>query len=71
MNMKKSIGITVFVLGLIIGGIGFYQQSQDNKILEIGKLEIKRDATENINMMMIAGVVLVVGGIVVVAVGKK
>ncbi len=69
--MKKSIGITLFVLGLIIGGIGFYQQSQDNKILEIGKLEIKRDATENINMMMIAGVVLVVGGIVVVAVGKK
>jgi hypothetical protein len=69
--MKKSIGIALLVLGVIVGAIGFYQQSQDNKILEIGKLEVKKDATENINMMMIAGVVLAVGGIVVVAVGKK
>jgi hypothetical protein len=44
---------------------------EDNKILEIGNPEMKKDATENINMMMIAGVVLAVGGIVVVAVGKK
>ena len=69
--MKKSIGIALLVLGVCVGAFGFYQQSQDNKILEIGKLEIKKDATENINIMMIAGIVLTVGGIVVVAVGKK
>ena len=69
--MKKSLSIVLFVAGVVLAAIGFYQQSQDNKILEIGKLEIKKDATENINIMMIAGVVLVVGGVVVVAVGKK
>lgn len=69
--MKKSVGIALLGLGIMVGAVGFYQQSQDNKILEIGKLEIKKDATENINIMMIAGVVLAVGGIVVIAVGKK
>ena len=69
--MKKSIGVVLLVLGIVVGAIGFYKQSQDNKVLEIGKLEIKKDATENINIMMVAGVVLAVGGIVVMVVGKK
>jgi len=69
--MKKSIGIALLVLGIIIGAYGFYKQSQDNKVLEIGKLEIKKDDTENINIMMIAGVICVIGGVVVIAVGKK
>lgn len=69
--MKKTIGSILIVVGIILAGIGFYQQSQDNEILELGKLEIKQDATENINIMMISGIVLVVGGIVVLVVGKK
>ncbi len=59
------------IIGIIVAGIGFYQQSQDNEILEIGKLEIEQDATENINIMMIGGIVLAVGGVVVFAIGKR
>lgn len=61
----------LLVIGIVVGAVGFYQQSQDNKVLEVGKLEVKKDATENINIMMIAGVICVVGGVVVIAVGKK
>ncbi|MBP9153246.1 MAG: DUF3185 family protein [Flavobacteriales bacterium] len=69
--MKKSLGVVLLVAGIVLAAVGFYQQSQDNKILEIGNLEIKKDATENINMLMIAGVICAVGGVVVIAVGKK
>lgn len=69
--MKKTIGSILLVIGIVLAAIGFYQQSQDNEILEIDKLEIKQDATENINIMMIGGIVLVVGGVVVIVVGKK
>ena len=69
--MKKSIGVAVLVVGIIVAAFGFYQQSQDNEILKIGKLEVKQDATENINIMMIAGFAVAVGGIVVIATGKK
>ena len=69
--MKKPLGLVLLVAGIVLAAVGFYQQSQDNKILEIGKLEIKQDATENINMLMIAGVICAVGGVVVIAVGKK
>lgn len=69
--MKKTIGAALLIIGIIVAGIGFYQQSQDNEILEIGKLEIEQDATENINIMMIGGIVLAVGGVVVFAIGKR
>lgn len=68
--MKKLIGISLLVVGIIVGVLGFVQQSNDNEILEIGDVELKQDATENINIMMIAGTVVAVGGIVVLAVGK-
>ncbi|MCF8461338.1 MAG: DUF3185 family protein [Flavobacteriales bacterium] len=69
--MKKSLGVVLLVAGIVLAAVGFYQQSQDNKILEIGNLEIEKDATENINMLIIAGVICAVGGMVVIAVGKK
>lgn len=69
--MKKTIGSVLLALGIILAAIGFYQQAEDNQIIEIGKLEVKQDATENINIMMIGGIVLAVGGIVVIAIGKR
>lgn len=70
-RVMKTAGIVIAIVGVIIAGIGFYQQSQDNEILEVGKLELKKDNTENINMMMIAGVIITVGGVVVALVGRK
>lgn len=68
--MKKVIGISLLVVGVIVGILGFVQQSEDNKIVEIGDVEVKQDFTENINIMMIAGTIVAVGGVVVLAVGK-
>lgn len=68
--MKKAIGIGLLVIGIIVGILGFTQQSEDNEILEIGDVELKQDATENINMMMIGGTIAAVAGIVVLAIGK-
>lgn len=69
--MKKIIGVALLVVGIIVGILGFTQQSEDNKIVEIGDVEVKQDMTENINIMMIAGTVAAIGGIVVLAVGKS
>ncbi len=69
--MKKAIGISLLLIGIIVGILGFTEQSQDNEILEIGDVELKQDASENINMMMIGGTIAAVAGIVVLAVGKQ
>lgn len=68
--MKKSIGIILVVLGLVLGGIGLAQQSSDNVIIEIDDLEVARSREHNIHRMIIAGGVMAAGGIAVLLVKK-
>ncbi len=70
--MKNKVATVLIVVGIILGGFGIYQQTQDNEIIEIGDMSIDRSAEHNINWMEIAGGALVVAGIVAFFVpGKK
>jgi hypothetical protein len=70
--MKSKVAGAILVVGIILGGYGIYQQTQDNQIIEIGNMTIDRSAEHNINWMEIAGGALVVVGLVAFFVpGKK
>lgn len=70
--MKNKVATVILIVGIILGGFGIYQQTQDNEILEIGNMSIDRSAEHNINWMEIAGGALVLVGLVAFFVpGKK
>ena len=69
--MKKSIGTLLVIGGLLVGGLGLTQQTEDNTLLEVGAVSIKKDRSENVNWMMIGGGISLLLGIVLVAAGSK
>ncbi|MDN4166181.1 hypothetical protein QWY31_11750 [Cytophagales bacterium LB-30] len=69
--MKKSIGTLLVIGGLLVGGLSLTQQTEDNTLLEVGSVSIKKDRTENVNWMMIGGGISLLIGIVLVAAGSK
>lgn len=71
--MKKSVGITVLVLGILIAAFGWYQNEASSKtIVQIGKTEIKTEKNDpSTNPMLIGGAVVAIIGLVVVIVAKK
>lgn len=69
--MKKSIGTLLVIGGLLVGGLGLTQQTEDNTLLEVGTVSIKKDRSENLNWMMIGGGISLLIGIVLVAAGSK
>lgn len=69
--MKKGLGTLLVIVGLLLGGWGLVEQTEDNKILKVGSLEIKEDRTKNINWMIIGGAVSLILGIAIISVGGK
>ena len=71
--MKKSIGITVLVIGILLAAFGFYQNETSSKtILQIGKTEIKTEKNDpSTNPLIIGGGVVALIGLVITVVAKK
>lgn len=67
----RNLGIILIVVGLGLGIFGFYQSSQENKILEVGDLEVKAERGPSLNWMVITGGVLFIAGILVAATGRR
>jgi hypothetical protein len=67
----KSVGMILIVVGLALGIFGFYQSSQDRKLLEIGELEIKKESGFQLNWMIVGGGILFIAGIVAAATQKR
>ncbi|CAN5773546.1 hypothetical protein BH24BAC1_BH24BAC1_15410 [soil metagenome] len=67
----KNLGIILIVIGLLLGIFGFYQSSQDNKLLEIGDLEVKKESGLQLNWMIIGGGILFIAGIVAAATQRR
>lgn len=59
------------MLGLALGIFGFYQSTQDQKLIEIGELEIKKGGGLELNWMIIGGGILFIAGIVAAATQKR
>ncbi len=67
----KNLGIILIVIGLLLGIFGFYQSSQDNTVLEIGDLEVKKESGLQLNWMIIGGGILFIAGIVAAATQRR
>ncbi len=67
----KKIGIIIIAFGLLLGVMGIMKQRDENHILKIGNLELKKEDTQNINWLMKAGGLSVVLGVLILLYPKK
>jgi hypothetical protein len=67
----KNVGIVLVVLGIIMMLITGFNVVTKKKVVDIGPLEINKEEKHPIQWSPIIGGVLLVGGIVIIATGKK
>ena len=67
----RNIGIIIGIVGLIMLIIPGFNYVTQKKVVDIGKLEIKKDETHHVQWSPIIGGILLVGGIVIFATGKS
>ena len=69
--MNKMIGIVLIVLGLVGLAWGGFTYKTREKIVDLGPIQATREKTHNVPLPPIAGAAALIGGIVLVAAGKK
>lgn len=69
--MSKTIGFVLIVLGLIGIAWGGFTFTTKEKVVDLGPIEATRDKKHSVPLPPIAGVVALIGGIALVASGKK
>lgn len=69
--MNKALGVILIVLGLFGLAWGGFTYTTQEKVIDIGPIHATREKTHNIPLPPVAGAVALVGGIVLLAVGKK
>jgi hypothetical protein len=69
--MSKTVGFVLIVIGLIGLAWGGFTYTTKEKIVDLGPIQATRDKTHNVPLPPIAGAAALIGGIVLVAAGKK
>lgn len=67
----KTLGIILIVAGIVLMIITGINVTREEKVLDLGKVEINKKTTTPINWSPILGGVLLVGGIAMLIVGNK
>ncbi len=67
----KTIGIVLIGLGIIMMIYTGFNYVTKEKVVDLGPIQINADKNHPVQWSPIVGLVLIVGGIVVVAVDKK
>jgi len=67
----KALGVILILLGLIGLVWGGLTYTTREKVVDIGPIHASRDKTHNIPLPPIAGALALIGGIALVAVGRK
>ena len=67
----KTLGVILIVLGLIGLVWGGFTYTTSEKVVDIGPIHASRDKTHNVPLPPIAGALALIGGIVLVVVGRK
>ena len=70
MNMR-NLGIVLVVLGLVMMLVTGFNFVTKKKVVDLGPVEINKEESHPVQWSPIIGGILLVGGIVVIAVGKK
>jgi hypothetical protein len=69
--MKQMLGAILILLGLIGIAYGGLTYTTKETVVDIGPIEATRDKKHTLPLPPIAGAVVLVGGIVLVAAGRK
>jgi hypothetical protein len=67
----KALGAILIVLGLVGLVWGGFTYTTREKVVDIGPIHASRDKTNNIPLPPIVGALALVGGIALLAVGRK
>lgn len=67
----KNLGIVLIVLGIIMMLITGFNFVTKKKVVDLGPIEVNKEEDHPVQWSPIIGGILLVGGIVVIAVGKK
>jgi drug/metabolite transporter (DMT)-like permease len=69
--VNKTIGMILIVLGLIGLAWGGFSYTTREKVIDLGPIHATREETHNIPLPPIAGAAALIGGVVLLAVGKR
>jgi uncharacterized membrane protein len=69
--MQKTIGLIMVVLGVVMLIWAGFSYTQREKVVDVGPVHISADKQHSVSWPPYAGGILIVGGIVVLATGKK
>ena len=65
--MNRTLGIILIVLGLVGLAYGGFSYTTREKVIDLGPIHASRDETHSFPLPPIAGALLLVGGVVLVA----
>jgi hypothetical protein len=69
--VNRTLGIILIALGLIGLAWGGFTYTTREKVVDVGPIHASRDKTHNVPLPPIAGAVAFIGGVVLLAAGKK
>lgn len=69
--MNRTLGVILIVLGVIGLAWGGITYTTKEKVVDLGPIEASRDKKHTVPLPPIAGAILLVGGVALIATGKK
>ena len=69
--VNRTLGIILIVLGLIGLAYGGFSYTTSEKLVDIGPIHATREKTHKVPLAPIGGALALIGGIVILAAGKK
>ena len=69
--MNKMVGVILIVVGLCGLAWGGFTYTTREKVVDIGPIHATREQTHNIPLPPIAGALALIGGVVLLAAGKR
>jgi hypothetical protein len=69
--MNKTLGIILIALGLVGLAWGGFSYTTREKVVDVGPIHATRDKTHTVPLPPIFGAVALIGGVVLLAAGKK
>lgn len=67
----KTLGIVLIAVGILMLAYTGFKYSTKEKVVDLGSIEISAEKSHTVQWPPIAGVVLIIGGIVVLVLDKK
>lgn len=69
--MKKTSGIALLIIGILMIAYTGFNFVTNEKVVEIGSIEITKENNHSVQWPPIAGVVLIIGGATLLFLDKK